>query len=244
MNTREVIFGISIATAGMVAASCNGSSPETEVRPTVSASTPGTETASTTATETTQPPPIETTTTAGGLAITTTTEVERVTTSSTLAEVVCRPFSDTVPKARDYSLETGARLSSLVGSAARLGEWPKPCTERFVLEFQGAGDPPGWKAEYRPYEQVTGPSGEPPDIRGQAFLTLTAGSWMYPAPDHRGPNVLRNDGLDVIHEAVLVENFEGLTMWALGLEEQRPFTVTELTDPYRIVIDVYDPVKD
>lgn len=223
MRTRAAILAFGMATA------CTGGSPESVAPPTT-----------TTTSETSVPPSGETTTTAGGLAVTTTTEVKPLKPSTT-QETACRPFGNTTSKAKNVSPETGVRLTLLVGSNARLGEWPKPCIERFVIQFAGGGQPPGWNVEYRPYEQVTGPSGEPPDIRGNAFLTATVGAWMYDEPEHRGPNVVRNDGLDVIQEAVLIENFEGQATWAIGLEEQRPFQVSELTNPYRLIIDVYDP---
>lgn len=227
MRTRAAVLAFGLATAA-----CTGGSPESTAPP---ESSPTIE----------SPLPLnETTTTAGGLAVTSTTEVRPVETTSTRIEAACKPFGSIALKSKNISSESGVRLSSLVGIDSRLGEWPKPCTERFVIQYEGTGQPPGWRVEYRPYEQVTGPSGEPPDIRGNFFLTATIGAWMYHEPEHQGPTVRRNDALEVVQEAVLVENFEGQAMWALGLEEKRPFQVSELTRPYRLIIDVYDPTHD
>ena len=41
-----------------------------------------------------------------------------------------------------------------------------------------------------------------------------------------------------IHELQQIENFEGQTAWAIGLDRQRDFTVSTLADPFRIVIDI------
>ncbi len=42
----------------------------------------------------------------------------------------------------------------------------------------------------------------------------------------------------VVREAVLTGDFEAVMSWALGIDGQRPFTVTTLSSPPRLVIDV------
>ena len=41
-----------------------------------------------------------------------------------------------------------------------------------------------------------------------------------------------------IRELEQIENFEGMNAWAIGLDRQRDFTVSTLSDPVRIVIDI------
>lgn len=35
-----------------------------------------------------------------------------------------------------------------------------------------------------------------------------------------------------------IENFEGMSSWAIGLDRERDFTVSTLESPARIVIDI------
>ena len=41
-----------------------------------------------------------------------------------------------------------------------------------------------------------------------------------------------------IKELQQIENFEGQNAWAIGLDMQRDFTVSTLSEPFRIVIDI------
>ena len=53
-----------------------------------------------------------------------------------------------------------------------------------------------------------------------------------------GPSDIFPTNVAHILELRLVENFEGVTRWAIGVDRERPFVVTQLTDPPRLVIDV------
>ncbi|MGZ4764266.1 MAG: AMIN-like domain-containing (lipo)protein [Ilumatobacteraceae bacterium] len=41
-----------------------------------------------------------------------------------------------------------------------------------------------------------------------------------------------------IKELVMLGNYESVTTWAIGLDSQRPFRVTTLDAPPRLVIDI------
>ncbi|MEI5583533.1 MULTISPECIES: AMIN-like domain-containing (lipo)protein [unclassified Agromyces] len=131
------------------------------------------------------------------------------------------------------------RLSTMVGLEVRTGGHP-PCFERVVIEFAGSGELPGYRVEYRPDPIVDSPRGEPVDVAGDATLVLSAGAWM-PNPEgcgYDGPRELVPTNVETILELEQIENFEGMTAWAIGLDRERDFTVAALEDPTRIVVDI------
>lgn len=131
------------------------------------------------------------------------------------------------------------RLSSLVGLEIRTGSHP-PCFERVVIEFAGSGDLPGYRVEYRPDPIIDSPRGEPVEVAGDATLVISAGAWM-PNPEgdgYDGPRELVPACVETILELEQIENFEGMTSWAIGLDRERPFTVETLENPSRLVVDV------
>jgi hypothetical protein len=130
------------------------------------------------------------------------------------------------------------RLSSLVGTDIRTGG--HDCFERVVLELGGSGELPGYQVAYEPDPILDSPRGEPVDIAGDATLVLRVGAWM---PDiegngYQGPRELVPTNVVNVRELEQIENFEGQTAWAIGLDRQRDFTVSTLSDPVRIVIDI------
>ncbi|WP_170245524.1 AMIN-like domain-containing (lipo)protein [Microbacterium saccharophilum] len=131
------------------------------------------------------------------------------------------------------------RLSSLVGIEIRTGSHP-PCFERVVIEFAGTGDAPGFRVEYQPDPIMDSPRGEPVEVAGDATLVVSAGAWM-PNPDgdgYDGPRQIQPLNVETILELEQLENFEGMTAWAIGLDRERPFTVQWLENPARLVVDV------
>lgn len=131
------------------------------------------------------------------------------------------------------------RLSTLVGSDIRTGGHA-PCFERVVIEFAGSGDFPGYRVEYRPDPIIDSPRGEPVDVAGDATLVVSVGAWM-PNPDgdgYDGPREIVPVNVETILELKQIENFEGMTMWAIGLDRERQFTVETLENPLRLVVDI------
>ncbi len=53
-----------------------------------------------------------------------------------------------------------------------------------------------------------------------------------------GPEQIFPTDVEVIEELRLIENFEGMHQWAIGLDRTRPFSATTLNDPPRIVVDI------
>ena len=131
------------------------------------------------------------------------------------------------------------RLSRVVGLEIRTGGHP-PCFERVVIEFTGSGDFPGYRVEYRPDPIIDSPRGEPVEVAGDATLVISAGAWM-PNPEgdgYDGPREVMPTNVQTILELEQIENFEGMTAWAVGLDRERPFTVRTLENPTRLVVDV------
>jgi hypothetical protein len=148
--------------------------------------------------------------------------------------VGCADLGDTSPANDGFP----NRLSSLVGTDIRTGG--HECFERVVLELGGTGELPGYQVEYEPDPILDSPSGEPVDVAGDATLVLRVGAWM-PDPDgngYQGPREFVPTNVGNIEELQQIENFEGQTAWAIGLDRQRDFTVSTLADPFRIVIDI------
>jgi hypothetical protein len=155
--------------------------------------------------------------------------------------------ADRVPAAASCGAlgDTGAvndgfpnRTSSLVGTDIRTGG--HACFERVVLELGGSGELPGFQVQYEPDPVLDSPSGEPVEVAGDATLVLRVGVWM---PDiegngYQGPREFVPSNVVNIKELQQIENFEGQSAWAIGLDRQRDFTVSTLTEPFRIVIDI------
>jgi hypothetical protein len=183
-------------------------------------------TATSTSTSRTRPPASSTTTTTA-VAVSSTTP----------------PSTTACPPGRSIDAVNVAfpdRKSGLVGREARTGA--HPCFERFVIELQSTSTTeqfPGYFVRYVPKPISLSPSDQPITIRGDAVLMVSLGSWMNgPEGGYQGPKDVVPSGLTAIREYRLVEDFEGQSAWAVGLDRTRPFKVTTLTGPPRLVVDV------
>ena len=146
----------------------------------------------------------------------------------------CGDLGDTAPVNDGFP----NRLTTLVGTDIRTGG--HECFERVVLELGGSGELPGFQVQYEPDPILDSPSGEPVEVAGDATLVLSVGAWM---PDiegngYQGPREFEPTNVVNIQELQQIENFEGQNAWAIGLDRQRDFTVSTLTEPFRIVIDI------
>ena len=130
------------------------------------------------------------------------------------------------------------RMSSLVGAGIRTGA--HPCFERIVLELGGEGEMPGYLVAYEADPIKLGPSDQTVEIAGDATLVLRLAAWMttMEGEGYHGPTVIVPTNVDHVVELRMLENFEGMCAWAIGLDEQRPFTIGTLAAPPRIVVDI------
>lgn len=121
------------------------------------------------------------------------------------------------------------------------------CFDRFTFEFDGVGDMPGWRVI--PVDGsvfALDPSDLPldPPLAGTAALELDFAAWYdgsltIDQPAFEGPDQLVDTGLEGIQEVRVLGAFEGLSQIGIGLDEARPYRVTWLEDPKRLVVDVY-----
>ena len=114
--------------------------------------------------------------------------------------------------------------------------------DRFVLEFDGTV--PGYRIAYTEKPVIADPSGETVEVAGDHVIWIrlepSSGFDLLGRPDtptYVGPTRMSSD-TEVVTEAVLTGDFEGVLSWVLGLDGERPFVVTELSSPPRLVIDV------
>jgi hypothetical protein len=110
--------------------------------------------------------------------------------------------------------------------------------DRFVLEFEERL--PGYRISYIDAPVTQCASGEEVPVEGAAILEVR----MYPGAsyDEQGnpvfPEQRVSAGLPSIIEATKTCDFEAVLTWTLGLTEEADFRVYELTQPFRLVVDV------
>lgn len=184
----------------------------------------------------------------GGVPETTTGITTTMTSSAaapTTTEVVTEtgaPSDDTVQQ----SLGTTATTDTSTQTPA--GDWDLHITDvragehngfdRVVIEFSGTGSP-GWFAAYTQEPRQQG-SGFPIDYSGDTALELMVSGVALPdgsAGDYPvGPTGTAHGAItDVSHNGI----FEGQAQFVVGLRgEPRPYTVTALNNPPRLVVDI------
>jgi hypothetical protein len=117
--------------------------------------------------------------------------------------------------------------------------------DRVVFEFRNAV--PGYEVGYVERPVLADGSGEPVEVDGGAVLLVR----MEPALDadltqesaprtYAGPSRFSPETA-VVAELVRTGGFEAVLTWAVGTDEERPFLVTRLESPARIVVDVARP---
>jgi hypothetical protein len=230
------------ALAGLLLVAACGSSGKVAGSSTTSASTTTT-VATTVGPTTTAPQP--TTTVATTVAPTTvapttapTTTPTTSTSSSSTTASACAPFGGTGA----VNVNIG-HLSSLVGQNIRTGA--QACFERVVIDLTQSTLPipspfPGYGVGWVPNPVTLSPSDQRVTIKGGAVLLVTMDAWM-PTMDNQGytgPQDLFPTNVTKIQELRQVQNFEGVTTWAIGVDTKRNFRVSTLSGPPRLVIDI------
>lgn len=168
-------------------------------------------------------------------------------TASTASPTTCEPFGTTTAGASsaDWSsqLRTGP-AEALWGVTMRVAT--HPCYDRWVFEFAGTAAMPGWSVT--PHDGPTflaDASGEAvsPPLAGTASLDVAFAAWydgtVIDHDPYAGPKRIGGGAGHVIAEARILGAFEGITHVGIGLDAARPYRVTWLTNPARLVIDVY-----
>ncbi len=110
--------------------------------------------------------------------------------------------------------------------------------DRIVFEFAGTGRPRLTVAVAHP-PFVEDASGQPVNVAGSAFLTLK----LYDAngyPTYTGPDSF-SPGYPSLTALVNNGDYEGYVSWVAGLSHQACYSISTLTSPTRIVIDIQAP---
>lgn len=77
-------------------------------------------------------------------------------------------------------------------------------------------------------------------VRGRYFITINLQLLPYPETDSKYADIklpARARGMKLFNQMKEIEWFEGVRFFAVGLDAKRPFRVTELKNPSRLVID-------
>jgi hypothetical protein len=116
--------------------------------------------------------------------------------------------------------------------------------DRVVIELDGQGARPGYDVRYVDTAVADG-SGAPVDVAGGAILEVRVSGWGYPfdtgAEEYSGPRTIPGPGSGSVEQVQLSTAFEGIAQVFIGVtDEEKPFTVTRLDGPTRIVIDIAD----
>lgn len=114
---------------------------------------------------------------------------------------------------------------------------------RVVIELDGHGDDPGFIARYVD-KPMHDPSGEIIELTGDAVLELYVTGWGYPTDvgiENAVPSPIETPTGGAVADVAAGGFFEGMAQFLIGVRGGGcPFTVTTLTNPTRVVIDVAD----
>jgi hypothetical protein len=114
--------------------------------------------------------------------------------------------------------------------------------DRVVFEFDGT--PPSYSVRFVGKPVHADPSDEVVPLKGEAALVVHVhGSGVDPSgsrPPHayQGPWEIVPEDASAIRELVSTSDYEGLLIWAIGLDDEKPFAVATLQDPSRLVVDI------
>ena len=235
-SRRIVVLLVAVLVASACASGSDGSTA-----PTGTGTTPVvTTTSPTTAPPTTGAP----TSTSSSTTTTSTTLAPTTTIPATTTTTVCPPIGDRSPEQAGFP----GSLSSLVGVDIRTGA--HPCFERIVIEFAAGDAPtpgivPGWWVRYTDEPITLGQTDDQfVELRGDADLLVTVEAWMYEVDAAGRPTTYAGSidlfptNVSTIEEIRLIDNWEGVQVWAIGLDRVRDLRVTVLTEPVRLVIDL------
>lgn len=111
-----------------------------------------------------------------------------------------------------------------------------------MLEF--SGPVPGYDVRYVSAPIRIDPSDRIVAVKGTHFLRIrlepASGVDLTSSPvkrTYRGPTRVSGN-TTAVKEAVLTGDFEAVMSWVLGVDGKRPFVVTSLTSPSRVVVDI------
>ncbi|WP_306515548.1 hypothetical protein [Corynebacterium sp.] len=112
--------------------------------------------------------------------------------------------------------------------------------DRVVFEFEGTGKP-GWFTRYTDSPAQPG-SGFPVEFAGDTALSVAIEGTPPPIDPAKQAQWIDLDahfpGAGVVTEVKLAGAFEGQSVFIIGLDKQRPYSITRLENPTRVVVDI------
>jgi hypothetical protein len=122
--------------------------------------------------------------------------------------------------------------------------------DRIVFEFGPANVPPGvgpyglpsWAISVA--SSFTATSGQRVTVDGNAFLGVRFRNASTVDPSTGKQTFTQTDirpGLPLVREIKLIDDFERIMTWGIGLERLACATTTELASPARLVVDLPTP---
>jgi hypothetical protein len=124
---------------------------------------------------------------------------------------------------------------------------PVDCRDVVTFDFRstGVGTSPGYTIGYQSGPFRSGEGDQILKVNGSAFLVVRFDSAMgadLTKPDapltYTGPSTLTPDGMQHVLQIKRISDFEGVLVWAIGLDAKRPFIVDGSPTPPKIVITI------
>lgn len=185
------------------------------------------------------PSPSVTTTTAAPSPSTTTSSPTTASPSPTSSSPATAPAGYS-PDGRTSSIFPN--LGGDLGGIGRVRVGHHAGYDRVVWEFTGAGRPT-YKVHYVD-EPLGDGSGDPVPVEGEAYVEVLITSVGIPADGTQRPKdatAAAMSGTVIAQAAGIYGGFEGYGQTFIGIrDKQRPLRVTTLTNPTRLVVDVFN----
>ncbi|MEV6277995.1 hypothetical protein [Nocardia sp. NPDC051832] len=158
-------------------------------------------------------------------------------TTSTFIDSPTQVPRDALPKEQAPSAESGVTVTGV-----RIGR--QPGYDRVVYDLGGPGTP-GWIVRYAD-QAVQDGSGKVIEVAGQSILEVQITGSAYPfdsgVEPYSGPDPATDPIAPGIAGVYRTAVFEGTTQSFIGVNADRPpFTVSTLSNPTRLVIDIATP---
>jgi hypothetical protein len=112
--------------------------------------------------------------------------------------------------------------------------------DRVVFEFKEAQAVPGYRVEYAS-TPIKDEADRVVKLFGKAVLRIDLSPALAHSLDTGAPSLGEREkrlNLKTVIEFKQVEDFEGVVTYGLGLSRKKPFRVTEMLNPTRLVIDI------
>ena len=161
-------------------------------------------------------------------------------TTATVATTTSEPvLADSVPTDNADKSAPASADAAVTVTDVRIGAHDG--FDRVVYEFGGTGTP-GWTVGYVD-QAIQDGSGAEVEVGGTSILAVTITGAAYPfdsgVQEYDGPDPLTDPTATVVDEVRFGATFEGTTQSWIGTTTERPgFTVTTLSIPTRLVVDI------